>query len=128
MAAITPPTPGVRGPAPLIPGGVEATFFAALSEYIDRRVEERVEARLRALTAQQAGEAALSVAEVAALKRRDPKTVRRWIREGLPATKRGGAWVVRRADLDRFIAGEGQRATSSTATSILASVGVLHPR
>ncbi len=119
---------GGREPVPLIPGGVEATFFAALAEYIDRRVEERVEARLRTLAAQQVGKAALSVAEVAELKKRDPKTVRRWIREGLPATKRGGAWVVKRADLDHFVPGERHRATSSTATSILASVGALHPR
>lgn len=119
---------GGREPVPPIPGGVEAAFFAALTEYIDRRVEERVDARLRELTAQQAGEAALSVAEVAALKRRDPKTVRRWIREGLPATKRGGAWVVKRADLDRFLSGEGPRATSSTAARILSSVRALHSR
>lgn len=50
----------------------------------------------------------LSVKEVAALFRIDPKTVRRWIKAGtLPATRLGRDWRIARADLKGLAAARG---------------------
>lgn len=98
--------------------------LATLTAYIDRRVDERVAARLRDLQGPAPSEW-LSTGEVAALKQRDAKTIRRWIKEGLPARKRGRTWVVQRADLEKFIAGE-RSEKASPAARILRSLGALH--
>lgn len=48
--------------------------------------------------------ALLTVKEVAALCRKDPKTIRRWIAAGaLPATRAGRDWLIARADLKAFL-------------------------
>lgn len=48
----------------------------------------------------------LTVKDVARRYAVHPETVRRWIKEGLAATKLGNraGWRVREADLDRFLA------------------------
>jgi len=120
--------PAGREPVPLITGTVEARLLAALTEYIDQQVAAQVEARMREVGAQKAGDEVLTVVDVAALKKRDPKTIRRWVREGLPATKRGNAWVIRRADLDHFLGGEAESTRASEAARILGSIGPLHPQ
>jgi len=46
----------------------------------------------------------LTVEEVAQKLRKQPFTVRRFLREGkIPAYKMQGTWLVRSSDLDRFI-------------------------
>lgn len=50
----------------------------------------------------------MTVPEAARRIRRNPETVRRWIREGrLRCTKVGTQYLVDEADLDRLTAGEG---------------------
>ena len=52
----------------------------------------------------------LSVREVAALFRINPKTVRRWIASGtLPATRLGRDWRIARSDLKALAAARGNR-------------------
>lgn len=55
-----------------------------------------------------AGDALMTVPEVAEYLRVDPETVRRWLREGqLPGIhlSRAAGWRVRRSDLERFLDG-----------------------
>jgi excisionase family DNA binding protein len=79
--------------APVVVLSVEelaAVVRAAVREELDRRE----------------GGATLSTEEAAAVAKRNPKTVRRWLDEGLlPSTMRGRFHRIRREDLDRFLAG-----------------------
>lgn len=72
------------------------------------------------------GDEELTIPEAAAIIRRDPETVRRWIRAGrLPARKVGASYVIWREDLSELVARqeepemlplpEGWRTTSSGA-------------
>ena len=55
----------------------------------------------------------LSVVEVAAIAAVRPATVRRWCQNGrLPAERSGGRWVIRPADLRRFLSWAGQASAS----------------
>lgn len=56
----------------------------------------------------------LKVKEVAALCRKDPKTIRRWISSGaLPATRVGREWLIARADLKAVLEARSKRAQAS---------------
>lgn len=51
----------------------------------------------------------LKVKEVAELCRKNPKTIRRWIKSGeLAATRAGRDWLIARADLKAFLAAQGK--------------------
>ena len=57
----------------------------------------------------------LSTAQAARIADRNEDTVRLWITNGdLPANKRGKVWAIKRADLDRYLAGEQTPADLST--------------
>ncbi len=65
----------------------------------------------------------LSTSQAARIADRNEDTIREWIASGeLAANKRGKVWAIKRADLDRYLAGEEQRADVSTQT-LLASIG-----
>ena len=56
----------------------------------------------------------MSTRQAAEVSGRSEKTVRNWISSGaLPATRRGRTIAIKRADLDRFLAGDGERGTPS---------------
>jgi excisionase family DNA binding protein len=67
------------------------------------------------------GGATLSTEEASAIADRDPKTVRRWLAEGLlPSTRRGRVHRIRREDLDRFLAGGAEDAAVERVLASLA--------
>jgi hypothetical protein len=65
----------------------------------------------------------LTTEMVAAEQRCAPKTVRAWIRVGLPARKQGRQWRVRRGDVKVFLAGEVRRERGRSVESILGTLG-----
>lgn len=57
----------------------------------------------------------LSVQQAADYAEVGPGTIRTWIREGLPATRRGRRLMLRREEVDQWRAGAGRSATSVQA-------------
>ena len=90
---------------------------------IREMVRAEVERQLAALAARADAPASawLTTAEVARLEGRSTKTVRTWIRQGLPARRHGQQLRVRRADLEawRGRAGPGRGAAGALATRVL---------
>lgn len=60
----------------------------------------------------------LTIDEVADLVLTDAETVRKWLARGLPASEQGGEPRIRRADLDAFLAREGQGQARDAAEEV----------
>lgn len=82
-----------------------------------RSVADRLDRALDLLERSGSHKSVLSTREAAEYAGVRPATVLSWIRGGLPATDRGGSagYVVRKADLDGWIAGDGSGTPSGSA-------------
>jgi len=63
----------------------------------------------------------MSIDDAARYAKRDPKTIRRWIKSGeLVAGKRDRMWAIKKVDLDEFLAGT--RPRGKTLVEVLSTI------
>jgi excisionase family DNA binding protein len=96
-------------------GAVAILTDEQLQNLLEKAAEKGAE---RALA--RGGPAVLSTEQAADLAGVKAKTIREWISSGLPAGRRGRLRTIRRADLEKWLAGE---RPASTGDAILRSVG-----
>jgi excisionase family DNA binding protein len=85
----------------------------AVAVLTEEDLERIIERAVGKALAQAAVTDVLSTADAARYAQRSEDTIRRWIDEGLPAQKRGRSWAIKKADLDRFLAGPPKEGAST---------------
>jgi excisionase family DNA binding protein len=80
--------------------------MSAVALLTAEQIEDLLERAVSKALARGAGPEAISTADAARIAGRSPKTVRAWVSSGaLPSSRRGRSIVIRREDLERFLAG-----------------------
>lgn len=95
--------------------------MAAPARTLEEMIAEVVETTVRRVVREELGRSApdvMDTAQASAYTGRSAKTIRAWISDGMPATRKGARLTVRREDLDRWRAGAPDEEREATAAAV----------